>query len=117
MIASGVIGSSRTRAPTASWTALAIAAGTTVTTGSPKLRCVRLKLCKRAKAQADFLRSLGVPGWRARILALSGKGWWRKALSYQATEAMTLAWFRDQGLVPSADRHLALQTKGNRRGT
>ncbi len=82
-----------------------------------KLRCVRLKHCKRTKAQADFLQSLGVPEWRAWILALSGKGWWRKALSYQATEAMTLAWFKQQGLVPVSDRYLALQTEGNRRGT
>ncbi len=82
-----------------------------------KLRCVRLKHCKRAKAQADFLQSLGVPEWRAWILALSGKGWWRKALSYQAAEAMTPAWFRAQGLVPLLDRHLALQAEGNRRGT
>lgn len=82
-----------------------------------KLRCLRLKHCKRTKAQADFLRSLGVPEWRAWILALSGKGWWRKALSYQATEAMTLAWFQAQGLVPLTERYLALQTEGNRRGT
>ncbi len=82
-----------------------------------KLRCVRLKHCKRTKAQADFLRSLGVPEWRAWILALSGKGWWRKALSYQAAEAMTLAWFEDQGLVPLTNRHRALQLDGNRRGT
>jgi RNA-directed DNA polymerase len=82
-----------------------------------KLRCVRLKHCKRAKAQVDFLQSLGVPKGRARILASSGKGWWRKALSYAACEAMTLAWFKAQGLVPSLDRYLALQTDGNRRGT
>ncbi len=82
-----------------------------------KLRCVRLKQCKRTKAQADFLRSLGVPERRAWILALSGKGWWRKSLSYQATEAMTLAWFEGQGLVPMTDRYLALQLTGNRRGT
>ncbi len=82
-----------------------------------KLRCLRLKHCKRTKAQADFLQSLGVPEWRAWILALSGKGWWRKALSYPATEAMTLDWFIDQGLIPLADYHLALQTEGNRRGT
>jgi RNA-directed DNA polymerase len=82
-----------------------------------KLRCVRLKHCKRVKAQANFLRSLGVPEWRAWILALSGKGWWRKAFSHPATEAMTLAWFLDQGLIPLADHHLALQTDGNRRGT
>ena len=55
-----------------------------------------------ALAQADFLQSLGVPEWRAWILALSGMGRWRKALSYQATEALTLAWFRAQGLVPLA---------------
>jgi RNA-directed DNA polymerase len=82
-----------------------------------KLRCVQLKHCKRAKAQADFLQSLGVPKWRARTLAGSGKGWWRKALSPQAVEAMTLAWFKQQGLVPALDRYLALQTEGNRRGT
>jgi hypothetical protein len=58
-----------------------------------------------------------VPEWRAWILALSGKGWWRKAPSYQATEAMTLAWFQAQGLVPLLDRHAALQPEGNRRGT
>jgi RNA-directed DNA polymerase len=82
-----------------------------------KLRCLRLKHCKRTKAQADFLRSLGVPEWRAWLLALSGKGWWRKALSYAATEAMTLAWFRAQGLVPVLDQYLVLQLEGNRRGT
>ena len=82
-----------------------------------KLRCIRLKHCKRTKAQADFLRSLGVPERRAWILALSGKGWWRKALSYQAAEAMTLAWFQAQGLVPMLDHHLVLQSEGNRRGT
>lgn len=82
-----------------------------------KLRCVQLKHCKRTKAQADFLRRLGVPQRRAWLLALSGKGWWRKALSYQAGEAMTLAWFRRQGLVSLADHHFAVQTKGNRRGT
>ena len=82
-----------------------------------KLRCLRLKQCKRPKAIADFLQGLGVPEWRAWMLALTGKGWWRMALTYQATEAMTLAWFKRQGLVPVTDRYLALQTEGNRRGT
>jgi RNA-directed DNA polymerase len=82
-----------------------------------KLRCVRLKHCKRAKAQADFLQGLGVPKWRARTLASSGNGWWRKARSCPANEAMTLAWFQEQGFVPTLDRYLALQTEGNRRGT
>ena len=74
-----------------------------------KLRCVRLKQRKRAKPIADFLRSLGVPEWRAWILALSGKGWWRLSGSPQAAEAMTLAWFRAQGLECLTERHAALQ--------
>ncbi len=65
-----------------------------------KLRCLRLKQCKRPKAIADFLQGLGVPQWRAWMLALTGQGRWRMALSYQATGAMALAWFKQQGLVP-----------------
>ncbi len=82
-----------------------------------KLRCLRLKQCKRKKAIADFLQGLGVPEWRAWMLALTGKGWWRMALSYQATEAMTLAWFEKQGLIALTNRYLVLQADGNRRGT
>jgi len=80
-----------------------------------KLRCVRLKQCKRAKPIADFLRGNGVPEWRAWILARSGKGWWRMAGSPPATEAMSNAWFTLIGLVGLADHHAALNTVGNRR--
>ena len=73
-----------------------------------KLRCVRLKQRKRAKPIADFLQSLGLPAWRAWLLALSGKGWWRKAGSPQASEAMPKAWFREQGLVSLSERYAAL---------
>jgi len=74
-----------------------------------KLRCVRLKQRKRAKSIADFLRKLGVPEWRAWCLASSGKGWWRMAGSPQAAEGMTLAWFREQGLVCLTERYATLQ--------
>ena len=74
-----------------------------------KVRCVRLKQRKRRKPIATFLQSLGVPERRAWILALSGKGWWRMAGSPGAAEAMSLAWFRDQGLVCLTERHAALQ--------
>lgn len=74
-----------------------------------KLRCVRLKQRKRAKPMADFLRHLGVPPWRAWLLALSGKGWWRKAGSPSANEAMSRQWFQDQGLVCLTARYAALQ--------
>ena len=74
-----------------------------------KLRCVRLKQCKRVKTIADFLQSLGVPEWRSWILALSGKGWWRMSGSPPAHEAMTKAWFQAQGLVNLVDRYVWLQ--------
>jgi RNA-directed DNA polymerase len=74
-----------------------------------KLRCVRLKQRKRAKPMADFLQDLGVPEWSAWILALSGKGWWRKSGSPQAHQAMSIAWFREQGLVSLSRRYAELQ--------
>ncbi len=70
-----------------------------------KLRCVRLKHCKRAKTIADSLQGNGVPEWRAWILALSGKGWWRMAASPPAHEAMPTAWFNTLGLVRLALLH------------
>ncbi len=73
-----------------------------------KLRCVRLKQRKRAKPIADFLQGLGVPEWRAWLLAGTGKGWWRMAGSPQAAEAMSLAWFRDQGLIALTARYAQL---------
>jgi RNA-directed DNA polymerase len=74
-----------------------------------KLRCVRLKQRKRRKSIADFLRGLGVPEWRAWILACSGKGWWRMAGTPQASEAMPLAWFQSQGLLSLTARYTALR--------
>lgn len=68
-----------------------------------KLRCMRLKQCKRPKAIADWLKKLGVPERRAWLLALSGKGWWRLSGSPQAAEGMSLAWFRATGLVSLTD--------------
>jgi len=73
------------------------------------IRCVKLKQRKRPKPIADLLQSLGVPAWRAWLLALSGKGWWRKAGSPQAQEGMTVAWFKKQGLASLADRYAALK--------
>lgn len=80
-----------------------------------KLRCVRLKQCKRTKPTVDFLVKCGVPVKRAWLLALSGKGWWRVSGSPPAHEAMTLQWFGDIGLVSLTARHAALQPAGNRR--
>lgn len=64
-----------------------------------KLRCYRLKQCKRAKTIHDFLHRLGVPSWRAWTTAACGKGWWRMAGSPCAHEALNAQWFQDQGVI------------------
>lgn len=63
-----------------------------------RIRCFRLKQCKRAIGISRFLRKLGVPTWRSWLLALSSKGWYHKANSPQAHEAMNLKWFAKTGL-------------------
>jgi RNA-directed DNA polymerase len=73
-----------------------------------KLRCAKLKQRKRVYGVMTFLRSQGVPEWRAWLLALSGKGWWRKAGSPAAQEAMPIAWFEELGLVTLTKRYATL---------
>ena len=80
-----------------------------------KLRCARLKQCKRVFAIARFLQSKGVPAWRAWIAAKSGKGWWRLSHSPGVQEAMDTEWFGSIGLVSLAHRYAALNSAGNRR--
>lgn len=72
-----------------------------------KVRCYRLKQCKRTKPIHDFLRKCGVPNKRAWICALSGKGWWRLAATPGAQEAMTQRWLAQQGLT-SLVHHYAM---------
>ena len=67
-----------------------------------RLRCFRLKQCKRAIGIVRFLKSLGVVEWRAWLLALSGKGWYRKSCSPQAHEGMNDQWFAKIGLLDMA---------------
>ena len=75
-----------------------------------RLRCFRLKQRKRRYAIATFLCELGLPAWRAWPLAWSGKGWWRKAGSPQASEAMSNRWFEETGLVTLVQHYAKLQT-------
>ena len=82
-----------------------------------KLRCLRLKQCKRVMTVSTFLRDNGVPTWQAWLLARSGKGWWRMAGSPQAAHSMPIAWFEKAGLVSLALHHIALNRTGNRRDT
>jgi RNA-directed DNA polymerase len=75
-----------------------------------RVRCVQLKQRKRAKPISDFLRSCGVPAHLAWLLALSGKGWWRKAGSPAAHHAMSTTWFAGLGLVSLTVRYVELNT-------
>jgi len=74
-----------------------------------KLRCLRLKQCKRAIGLARFLISRGVDRDEAWKLGGSGKGWWRKSLSPQAHRAMGKDWFEEIGLKGFVDRYKTLE--------
>jgi len=74
-----------------------------------RVRCVQLKQRKRAKPIFDFLRACGVPVRQAWVLALSGKGWWRKASSPPAQHAMNASWFERLGLISLTIRYVELQ--------
>ena len=74
-----------------------------------KLRCVRLKQCNRRYAIARMLQGLGVPGKRAWLTALSGKGWWRRSQSPPMTEGLSIHWFKGQGLVGLFEQFVSLQ--------
>ena len=74
-----------------------------------KLRCYRLKQCKKAITLKRFLKSLGVPNWQSWILALSGKGWWRMSGCPQVHQAMNLKWFDDLGLFNMSIKYTLLQ--------
>jgi len=75
-----------------------------------KLRCLRLKQCKRATTIAAFLRQLGIARQDAWNMAASGKGWWRLAKTPASHRAMNKDWFQDQGLRPALERWLHYQT-------
>jgi RNA-directed DNA polymerase len=74
-----------------------------------RMRCLRLKQCKRAYAIARFLMGLGVREDSAWMLALSGKGWWRLADTPQAHRAMSLDWFKNEGLLDPEAFYLELR--------
>ncbi|WP_261341144.1 group II intron maturase-specific domain-containing protein [Fimbriiglobus ruber] len=74
-----------------------------------KLRCVRLKQCKRVKPMVDFLIRQGVSLRQAWRTALSGKGWWRKSGTPAANQAMGISWWEKLGLVNLVRRYESLQ--------
>lgn len=63
-----------------------------------KLRCFRIKQCKRVITLQRFLERQGVDSWQSWILSLSGKGHWRKSGCPQVHQAMGNKWFEELGL-------------------
>ena len=74
-----------------------------------RLRCYRLKQCKRAIGMSRLLRKLGVPNDRSWTTAASRKGWWRKAITPAAHEGMNKLWFAKIGLVDMVSTYIRLQ--------
>jgi len=74
-----------------------------------RIRCFRLKQCKRTIGIVRFLKRQGVPEWRSWLLALSGKGWWRLSGSPTAHEAMNNQWFKRIGLFALLENYQRLK--------
>ena len=74
-----------------------------------RLRCYRLKQCKRAKGMSRLLCKLGVPKDRSWTTAASRKGWWRKASTPSAHEGMNKLWFAKIGLIDMTSTYIRLQ--------
>ncbi len=63
-----------------------------------KLRCFRIKQCNRIITLQHFLERHGVDSWQSLILALSGKGHWRKSGCTQVHQTIGNKWFDELGL-------------------
>lgn len=76
-----------------------------------KLRCYRIKQCKRVIGMVRWLRKLGVEetlNWRT---ALSGKSWWRLSNSPALNMGMNNQWFGEQGYYSLYHNYLTLNRK------
>lgn len=65
-----------------------------------RLRCYRLKQCKRRSGIVGFLVSRGLKARWEGAIAGSGKGWCRLSNTPQANKAMRLEWFSEIGYIP-----------------
>jgi RNA-directed DNA polymerase len=63
-----------------------------------KLRCFRLKQCKRGPTIARFLQRPGASPSLAHRVASSGNGWWRLSLTRPSHQAMSAEWFATHAL-------------------
>ncbi len=76
-----------------------------------KLRCYRLKQLKRAWTIVKAMIAGGVPEWQAWILAVSGKGWWRRSACPQVQMLWGINWFKQIGLISLEEVYLSCKVK------
>lgn len=74
-----------------------------------RLRCLRLKQCKRGRPAKQMLRALGVPSERVKLIA-GGTRWWRLSNSPAIKQGMSIKWFAKMGLVSLVERYLRLKS-------
>lgn len=82
-----------------------------------KVRCHRLKQCKRVIGMVRWLRRLGVEETLSWRTALSGKSWWRLSNSPGVNIGMNNQWLVEQGYFSLYSNYLALQPKTNPKET
>ena len=71
-----------------------------------RLKCFRLKQCKRRIGVVRFLMKLGVEKTLSWRTALSGKGWWRLSNTPATNMGMNNKWFLEQGYYSLVDNYL-----------
>lgn len=76
-----------------------------------RLKCFRLKQCKRAIGVVRFLQKLKVEKTLCWRLALSGKGWWRLSNSPASNIGMNNNWFLEQGFYSLTSNYQKLFCK------
>jgi group II intron reverse transcriptase/maturase len=76
-----------------------------------KLRCYRLKQCKRVIGIVRWLRKQGVEETLCWRTALSGKSWWRLSNSPASNIGMNNRWFTEHGYYSLYDNYQALHRK------
>ena len=76
-----------------------------------KLKCFRLKQCKRRIGIVRWLRKCGVEETLSWRTALSGKGWWRLSNSPALNIGMNTMWFTQQGYYSLLENYKSLHRK------
>lgn len=76
-----------------------------------RLKCFRLKQCKRCIGIVRFLRKLGVEETLSWRTALSGKGWWRLSNSPALNIGMNKNWFITKGFYSLSENYQKLHRK------